>query len=369
MWIIADVEFDTDTEAREAERLAREGKLAGISVDLAIDDAEIDIIEVDEDGFPTDWLETITAAEIIGATQVAMPAFADARLVEQNGKMVAFLAPEGIETSDKRKIEDGALTWRDPAPLMFNDSSDGHAGAIFVGNLTNFRRGSEVLIASGWLPSLASFTRPEPERPTPITISGEEIYGHLASWDSCHIGFEECVAPPRGGYTNFHTGVITADGEEVTVGVITAHGNHADLRLSAAAAKEHYDDVGSVLGYVHITDGALGPWMCGMLKPGVDTDLVNEVKANGKVSGDWRPINGERQLVAVHAVNVAGFQLPRIRALVAGGEPSTLIVSNDVTTERAGLEIVLEKIAEHDDAILRLTAPEKAREILASLDA
>ncbi len=126
MWIIADVEFDTDTEAREAERLVREGKLAGVSVDLSVQDAEIDIIEEDEDGFPTDFLETITAAEILGATIVAMPAFADARLVEQNGKMVAFLAPEGIETSDSRKIADGALTWRDPAPLMFNDSSDGH---------------------------------------------------------------------------------------------------------------------------------------------------------------------------------------------------------------------------------------------------
>ncbi len=366
MWIIADVEFDTDDEAREAERLVREGKLAGVSVDLSVQDAEIDIIEEDEDGFPTDFLETITAAEILGATIVAMPAFADSVIVEQDGKLVAFLAPEGIETSDKRKIADGALTWRDPAPLMFNDSSDGHDGAIFVGNLTNFRRGSDVLIASGWLTSLASFSRPESERPTPITISGQEIYGHLASWDSCHLGFpDNCVAPPRGGYANFHTGVIEADGEEVAVGVITAHGTHADIKLSATAAKEHYDDVGSVLGYVHITDGALGPWMCGVLKPGVDEDLVNEVKANGKVSGDWRPINGERQLVAVHAVNVAGFQLPRIRALVAGGEPSTLIVTNDVTTERAGLEIVLEKVAELE----RLTAPEKAREILASLDA
>ncbi len=299
-----------------------------------------------------------------------MPAFADARLVEQNGKMIAFLAPEGIETSDKRKIADGALTWRDPAPLMFNDSSDGHDGAIFVGNLVNFRRGSDVLIASGWLHSLAMFNRPEMERPTPITIDGDEIYGHLASWDSCHLGFpDNCVAPPRGGYANFHTGVIEADGEEVAVGVITAHGNHADIKLSATAAKEHYDDVGSVLGYVHITDGALGPWMCGVLKPGVDEDLVNEVKANGKVSGDWRPINGERQLVAVHAVNVAGFQLPRIRALVAGGEPSTLIVTNDVAVEKAGLEIVMEKLIEHDDALLRLTAPEKAREILESPDA
>jgi len=36
-----------------------------------------------------------------------------------------------------------------------------------------------------------------------------------------------------------------------------------------------------------------------------------------------------------------------------------------VTTEKAGLEIVLEKVAELE----RLTAPEKAREILESLDA
>ncbi len=33
MWLIADVTFDTDSEAREAERLAADGKLAGVSVD------------------------------------------------------------------------------------------------------------------------------------------------------------------------------------------------------------------------------------------------------------------------------------------------------------------------------------------------
>ncbi len=44
-------------------------------------------------------------------------------------------------------------------------------------------------------------------------------------------------------------------------------------------------------------------------------------------------------------------------------------MTSDVTTEKAGLEIVMEKLIEHDEALLRLTAPEKAREILASLDA
>ena len=34
MWVIADVEFDTDETAREAYRLAEEGRLAGVSVDL-----------------------------------------------------------------------------------------------------------------------------------------------------------------------------------------------------------------------------------------------------------------------------------------------------------------------------------------------
>ena len=72
LWVIADVEFDTSDAAAEAERLAREGKLAGISADIADVTASLEVLDVDEFGNPTDWLETLTAGEIIGATQLAL---------------------------------------------------------------------------------------------------------------------------------------------------------------------------------------------------------------------------------------------------------------------------------------------------------
>ena len=43
------------------------------------------------------------------------------------------------------------------------------------------------------------------------------------------------------------------------------------------------------------------------------------------VSGDWRPINGNLELVAVCAVNVPGFPIPRTR--VASGQPVALVAA------------------------------------------
>ena len=74
-WIVADVEWDDDEQAREAERLAVEGKIPGVSADVAATGVEIEILETDEFGEPTDWREVVTEGEIIGATQLPMPAF------------------------------------------------------------------------------------------------------------------------------------------------------------------------------------------------------------------------------------------------------------------------------------------------------
>ena len=161
MWVIADVEFDTDETAREAYRLAEEGRLAGVSVDLGNVTAELEILATDDEGFPTDWLETIVSGEVLGATQVAMPAFAEAHIEFVDGQPLAFLAPEGLVTSDRRTISPGALVWREGAPLMFNDSSDGHDGAVHVGNLRNFRRSSLVASAVEFIPpNLGALTKP-----------------------------------------------------------------------------------------------------------------------------------------------------------------------------------------------------------------
>jgi hypothetical protein len=55
---------------------------------------------------------------------------------------LAYLIPEGVDASDGRSIEVGALTWRDGnLPLMATDTlNTGHDGAVFVANLVNLRR-------------------------------------------------------------------------------------------------------------------------------------------------------------------------------------------------------------------------------------
>ncbi len=294
MWIVADVVFDTDEDAREAERLAREGKLAGVSVDLVGVTSEIEIRDIDEDGFPTDWLETITQAEIIGATQVAMPAFADARIEATDSGFVAFLAPEGIDTSDRRHIAEGALVWRDNAPLMFNDTSDGHEHAVHVGNLVNFRRGFasfSVLDA----PELHALTKPR--------IRDGRMEGHGAGWGTCHTAFKDvCITAPQ------------AD-EYFEAVPIYSHPNgdvHAPLTLALEDAEHWYDTHCELVGMAAVGEDAHGIWVAG------ETSLEE-----GEVflSGDWRDVDGAWNLISFLVVENPGFPT----ALVADGVQKALV--------------------------------------------
>jgi hypothetical protein len=303
MWVIADVTFDTDAEAREAQRLITEGMMPGVSVDLGNVTAEVEILAEDDEGWPTDWLETVTSAEIVGATQVAMPAFADARIEAVEGGFVAFLAPEGVKTSDRRIIEPGALTWRDPAPLMFNTSSDGHQGAELVARLENFRRGLVASCPVEWQtdPELPLLTKP--------VIEEGQIRGHGAGWGTCHTAFKNaCVTAPSSSYSEWS-------------GKIYRHPNgdiHAPLNLSLDEARDWYENHCEVVGEVGVGEDAHGIWVNGA------TTLED-----GEVflSGDWRQAGESMELVSFLVVDNPGFPV----ALVAN-EVQTALTSAGIVT-------------------------------------
>ncbi|MRH86002.1 hypothetical protein GFY24_00730 [Nocardia sp. SYP-A9097] len=169
------------------------------------------------------------------------------------------------------------------------------------------------------------FEQPEPDELTAITITDDgRVYGHLAGKDSCHIGSADiCVSPPTSAseYAYFHQGEIRTDTGPLAVGKITLGTGHASLHASARVAAEHYDNTGSAVAVVRARDGAHGPWMSGRILPGVTDDRVEELRRSG-VSGDWRGIrrgSTALELVAVLAVNVPGFPVPRTRALAASG--------------------------------------------------
>lgn len=207
---------------------------------------------------------------------------------------------------------------------------------------------SSALIAASFpvKPSSDWFANPGLKALTPLTItSGGQVYGHIAAWHTSHIGMAGGVKPPksRSDYAFFRTGAVECDnGDIVNVGQITLAGGHASLSANAAQAVAHYDNTDSAVMDVAAGEDKYGIWVAGALRPDVTDSQVRSMRASS-VSGDWRPINGKLELVAVCAVNCPGFPIPRSR--VAGGQPMALVAAGvgpiiDRTIEiRAGQDV------------------------------
>jgi hypothetical protein len=172
------------------------------------------------------------------------------------------------------------------------------------------------------------FEDPKLEAPTPLTITSDgRVYGHLAAWDSIHIGMPGEVRPPRSrsGYAYFNNKVaICADGSEVHVGNLTLTGGHAPLSASAQDAVKHYDDTNSAICDVRAGEDAHGIWLAGAVRASATDEQIRALRASAP-SGDWRPINRSLELVAACQVNVPGF--PIARARVASGEMLALVAA------------------------------------------
>lgn len=167
---------------------------------------------------------------------------------------------------------------------------------------------------------VASFSAPAPARPTadafalhmfsgptPITWDWEtgRVYGHIATWQTCHVGYEGvCVTPPRedDSYSWFNRFTVeTADGGAIGVGRITVGGRHAGLSLSANAAMSAYDDK-TVAAHVRAYADEHGIAVCGVIEPGL-SDGERAILERRKVSGDWREAGGRLSLVEVLALS------------------------------------------------------------------
>jgi hypothetical protein len=197
------------------------------------------------------------------------------------------------------------------------------------------------------------FTRPEPDAPTPLTVTDDgEVFGHLALWGACHTGFlngalSECVKPPqsRTDYGRFHLGAIrTAEGTDVPVGKVTYQTGHAPLTAGLAAATRHYDNTGSVGAFVRAVDGRHGIWLTGALRNDITPEGVRDLRANPP-SGDWRSFNGNLELIASLSVPVPGFQTPQLALAASGaGEVEALILPGYTEDHPAGDPRLLYKL-------------------------
>lgn len=182
-------------------------------------------------------------------------------------------------------------------------------------------------------PDASRFTDPKLSGYTGIVITDDGyLYGHVAPWNACHIGYDgECVTAPREDvHDHFMTGeVVCSDGSRAAVGQITIGTGHASLYMGAKPAADHYDNTGTAVADVAVGNDKHGIWVAGMIRPGADPASVFELRAAGRVSGDWRRIGGKLRLVGLLGVNVAGFLRDdtRTRARVAGGQPMALVAA------------------------------------------
>lgn len=198
------------------------------------------------------------------------------------------------------------------------------------------RQGSVDVVAAAIAPPVEPpagwFADPALTGPTRLTVTDDgRVFGHLALWDSCHVGFAaECVRAPRSAtnYAAFATGeILTHDGSRVRVGQITTGSGHADLAASPSRAKEHYDHTGWVAADVACGEDRFGIWMAGALRPGLSPERVREFMG-ADVSGDWRRIGGSLELVGIASVNVPGFpKMNAVQARVASGFVQTLVAA------------------------------------------
>jgi hypothetical protein len=189
-------------------------------------------------------------------------------------------------------------------------------------------------LTSMFRPPSSWFANPGLSVPVGITVTDQgRIYGHAAQWGECHVGFDDiCVSPPyEDNHSHFMTGEIICDDDtHVAVGQITIGTGHAPLSYRATRAVEHYDNTGVVVGDVAVGNDDVGIWVAGAVRPHAEVSRVHDLRASGRVSGDWRRIGGELRLVGLLGVNVAGFPL-KTQARVASGVPQSLVAAGHMS--------------------------------------
>ena len=176
------------------------------------------------------------------------------------------------------------------------------------------------------------FTNPNLDGPTGITVTEEgQIFGHLALWDTCHIasGPGQCTTAPHSqtDYAYFHTGaILTDDNQELAVGHLTLGTGHAAPDKTVRGTMAHYDNTGLAVADVRAGEDAHGIWVAGAVRPHVSPEDIRTLRSS-PLSGDWRRVQGNLELVAALAVNVPGFPVPRTKGATKNKSMYSLVAA------------------------------------------
>lgn len=308
-------------------KLARKGYLTGNSADLSGVEAEFVWGEEEGDDGVKNGPKQIrmTAGKVAATTLVPIPAFAQ-----------SYMVIDGQEATPNAETITAAAApaWRS---AELGDDCLPCAAGLDLGSV----QAAATPIGRN-LPPAHAFADPVLDGPTALTLDEDsipgfiEVYGHLATWGTCHTSFPNaCILPPRSheDYAYFNTGAVRVRDADrtysVAAGRITmGEGGHASTALSAADAAAHYDNVNTVVADVTAGEDQFGIWVHGVMRKTATPEQIDALRAS-PLSGDWRPFNGgSLELVAALAVNTGGFPVPRVR--VASGVPMALVAAGVV---------------------------------------
>lgn len=291
--------FDKTPESLEAARRIKEQFIRGVSVDLDDVTAEID---------REAKTQTTTSGRISAATICAIGAFAETWI------KIGTWADEPVTKGDE-----------------LEPSGDSGELALVASAVM---AEAEVAYNADW------FRNPNLDGPTPLTITDEgRVYGHLAAWDTCHIGSVDrdggCVTAPEShtNYAYFLTGEVVTDAGRVAVGQISMGAGHASERMGLRAAASHYDSTSASVADITVGEDDYGIWVAGSMRDGITPSETRKLMASA-LSGDWRRVvvggRGNLELVAALAVNVPGFPIPRTKFSYSPMGQSSLIAAGVV---------------------------------------
>lgn len=368
--------WDLDGAGWETRRLAEGRFLNNVSVDTD----DFDAIVVDRDGNPVDPM-----MGMFGDEQDVVLLVNGARLRGHTICRVQALTEAWIANGTPPEGWDGERPWDSPQPVdepveeVPGDTpvedpaepmpSEDEAQAVIVA----------AAVAAGnppaTLPPAEAFSNPGLTAPTPVTVTEDgRVYGHLATWGTCHIGLDGCVTPPssRAAYAYFLTGEVETTAGWVPVGQITMGTGHAGVSMGARPAAAHYDNTGFAVADVFCGEDEHGIWVAGLLRDGLDAATVASLRAAGALSGDWRKIAGNLELVAALAVNVPGFPVPRLSVAASAGEPYAVVAAGMVPAtpeaDREALAAGAGSLLTMTEVYAAIDRRERRRQVAARLD-
>jgi hypothetical protein len=314
----------------------RDQVLRGVSVDLGEVEADVQVLEEDEDGFPERVRFVVTQGSIAQCTITPFAAFPSAYIVLNEG--------QGAEEAGVQPAEEPA-----PVPIA--------ASAL---RILEPSRGRQALVASlaadaetiaPLLPPRSWFERVEVAEPSrhvylgrhPSGVPTGQVWGYLAQWDVPHAGIlDREVYAPRlgpGGYRTFssHGSVLTAENEEVSTGIATyGCGHDMDMSHGVLPALEHYDNAGTAYADIVVGEDEFGVWFAGAMRPHLTRQQIEEFGRH-PLSGDWRANPGDQnvRLVAALCVNTPGFPIRGRAHITASGVRTILAAGSAPLVRRA----------------------------------